>query len=168
MSDSLRTPPAVDLVRPRLFLDVDGVVNIFPPHTKTDWPDVERTRCMGFPITYSPMMGARLAALDCDIVWLTTWCDEANEWIAPLFGWDALPVIQRENEVGWWKLNALRELLPGTKRPFIWIDDDINSEAEEWAHSIDTPSVLVKPETHLTPSMLDLVEQQIEKWLSRV
>lgn len=151
--------------RIKLYLDVDGVLNIFPKRTKTKWPDARLAVCHGFNILHSPQMGARLAALDVDIHWLTTWCDLANEWIGPLFGWDELPVVGDEfKDVWarpWWKLQYMQAYEP--TGPFIWIDDDLNDDAFEWAETVPYPKMLVRTATHLTSEMLDEIEAWVEK-----
>ncbi|SFE34292.1 hypothetical protein SAMN05216251_102552 [Actinacidiphila alni] len=84
--------------RPLLFLDVDGPLIPFGA-TREEHPD-------GYP-TYvpqeasanpllarvDPALGRKLLALPCDLVWATTWEDEANECIAPLLGLPQLPVV---------------------------------------------------------------------------
>ncbi|WP_405771061.1 hypothetical protein [Streptomyces sp. NBC_01538] len=89
---------------PLLFLDVDGPLIPFGG-TREQYPD-------GYP-TYgparrprlpaaetnpllpriNPALGPRLAALPCELVWATTWMDEANECVSPWLGLPALPVV---------------------------------------------------------------------------
>jgi hypothetical protein len=63
-------------------------------------------------------LGVRLAALPCDLVWATTWEDEANTEIAPRLGLPPLPVVhwpepsaEHEHVDRWfglhWKTRAL-------------------------------------------------------------
>lgn len=74
--------------RPLLFLDVDGPLIPFGG-TGYAVGDAE-----GHPLLarLDPAHGPRLLALPCDLVWATTWGDEANEVIAPRIGLPRLPV----------------------------------------------------------------------------
>lgn len=41
-----------------------------------------------------PAVGPRLLALGCDLVWASTWLDDANEVVAPRIGLPELPVVR--------------------------------------------------------------------------
>lgn len=97
-----------------MFLDVDGTLIPFgasqsAPSTP-GWDDV-REGVNPLLSRLAPQHGSRLSALPCDLVWATTWMDDANDEIAPLLGLPALPVV------GWpdsdedgplhWKTRAL-------------------------------------------------------------
>jgi hypothetical protein len=86
-------------------------------------------------------VGHRLAALSCELVWATTWEDEANAEIAPRIGLPRLPVVswpestlQHEREDQWfglcWKTRTLVNWAGG--RPFAWVDDEITDADREW------------------------------------
>lgn len=65
-----------------------------------------------------------------EVIWLSTWRDEANKWIGPLFGWPGHSVIadaDMSSWRGWWKLDAAKNLYVEEPRPFIWADDDLGS-----------------------------------------
>ncbi len=87
-------------------------------------------------------------ALDCNIVWLTTWNDEngSNEWIGPLFGWTA------------------RDFILENPRPFIWADDDLDDAIKmrevEWLSEIEEPWVTICPNISLglTPVEINSME----------
>lgn len=136
-------------MRPVLYLDVDGVINIIKSAKKGKphcWPDIRKQMVDSpiegddrrFRITWSPMMIRRLLALDCDIEWLTTWEDDANKTISPLVGLpDDLRVAgtmegyRDQRETGLfvvnsynWKLDSLGVDQTANPRPFIWADDD--------------------------------------------
>lgn len=158
-------------MRPVVFLDVDGVLNAVPldgvaPKTFTDW---QTSRRNGFRIIHSPEMGARLAALEADIYWLTTWCELANEHIGPLFGWGELPVLgqaqwRNDRGPGWWKSKAAEQFVAEHHRPYVWIDDDLGSATRNgecgWLISDETPRLLVSPSTGtgLRPDQLAAIE----------
>lgn len=150
-----------------MLLDVDGVVNAFP-HTPTDsWDDFRQTDCAGFTITHSLDMGKRIKALDADIV--TTWeqDDMANEWIAPLFGWDDLPILHAGDEWyrrGWWKSTVLQKFIMENPRPFVWLDDDLDYSDQrgeiDWVRECGLPFLLISPKTEmgLEPRHFELIE----------
>ena len=124
--------------RPLLFLDVDGPLLPFgeDPQRKgrhaTPHPHLTRL---------SPRLGLRLAALPCELVWATTWEDNANAEIAPRLGLPALPVVtwpessEHEREDLWlglcWKTRTLVDWAAG--RPFAWVDDEITDADRDWA-----------------------------------
>ena len=165
------------MTRIAVLLDVGGVLNRIPPIDRTpveanEFQDFRLTARQGFPISYSPEMGRRLAGLDADIIWLTTWeaGDLVNKEIAPLFGWGPLPVIPRADHDNrgswWWKSSAAEEFLLADPRPYVWLDDDLfdaeRMGAIKWVESFNQPRLLISPKMGLTPSHLD----QIEKWVA--
>lgn len=120
-------------MKPILFLDVDGVLNPFesirnPPEGYT----LHRMTPTGFPSGLKVLLnhghGAKLLELPVDIVWGTTWEEEANEWIGPHIGLPDLPVVEfgaspkRSDSRTHWKTEKLIEYADG--RPFIWLDDE--------------------------------------------
>lgn len=69
--------------RPLLFLDVDGPLLPFgdgPQHEPSG------TASHSHLARLDPRIGARLAALPCELVWATTWEEAANTDIAPRLG----------------------------------------------------------------------------------
>lgn len=164
--------------RPLILLDVDYVVNRCPslvalPRLDDEFDDLRETTAAGVPIAYSPEMGRRLAALDGDIHWLTTWeaGGLANAEIAPIFGWDPLPTIARADHDeragwdGWWKSSAAQEIVASHRRPFVWLDDELDAAATHsqiaWLRRCGVPHLLISPEHGLLPRHLD----EIETWI---
>jgi len=76
---------------PPLFLDVDGPLLPFDDGSRGERSGAEATAHW---VRLDPQMGLRLAALPCDLVWATTWEDEANAHIAPRIGLPQLPVVR--------------------------------------------------------------------------
>lgn len=169
------------MTKVRILLDVDGVLNAVPFGNKLDpcWSDWKTVVCMGFPITFSETVGKRLQALidtpEVEFLWLTTWCDDANKWIRPLFGWPTFEVAgrlspnERENE--WWKLTHARRLWEQDKIPFVWIDDDLgfrDDGASGWINSLEGQALGIRPNVRvgLTPKLLDNIEEFVTKKLA--
>ncbi|WP_107654991.1 HAD domain-containing protein [Nocardia suismassiliense] len=155
--------------RPLLFLDVDGPLLPFGksahvnpiPHTH-----LARLR---------PEVGRQLAALPCDLVWATTWNEDANTEIAPRLGLPQLPVVawpdsseDHQHEDQWfglhWKTRTL--VAWAASRPFIWIDDELTDSDREWVTTNHPGPALLH---HVEPSRgLDNEDFTIlQKWLHR-
>jgi hypothetical protein len=110
--------------RPLVFLDVDGTLV-----------------ASGVDRRGAPDAGRRLAALDCELEWATTWGERANTVIAPLLGLPRLAVVGwPELSVGddlkdafcglHWKTRTLVDRAAG--RAFAWVDDEITDEDRQW------------------------------------
>jgi len=119
-----------------LFLDVDGPLLPFGgvPESYASGSTLDRL---------DPRLGVRLAALPAELVWATSWEDDANLRIAPRLGLPALPVVhwpepapgdEQEQLDRWyglhWKLRPLVRWADG--RPFAWVDDEIAETDREW------------------------------------
>ena len=85
----------------------------------------------------SPRHGSRLAALPCDLVWATSWMDEANECISLRLGFARLPVVtwlDPDKQDEWyglhWKTRSLVAWAAG--RAFAWVDDEITDADRDW------------------------------------
>jgi hypothetical protein len=139
--------------RPLLFLDVDGPLIPFgssSAHTPAAAADASTPVDQGNPLLkrLDPDIGARLMALGCDLIWASTWMEEANETVAPLIGLPKLPLVEwpdicaEEGPRGLhWKTRRIVERANG--RPFIWVDDEIRAMDHQWvAASHPGPSLL--------------------------
>ncbi|MEV7520077.1 HAD domain-containing protein [Streptomyces sp. NPDC091371] len=121
--------------RPLLYLDVDGPLIPFGagPYPQGDAANPLLARV-------DPALGPLLAALPCELVWATTWMDEANECLAPRLGLPELPLVEwpepsPEDERGGpgrphWKTSVLVGHAAG--RPFVWVDDEITDADRAW------------------------------------
>ena len=126
-----------------LFLDVDGT--LLPFGASRPYPVYDS----GFAPPASdapplltridPSLGPRLAALRCELVWATTWMDDANECVAPWLGLPRLPLVgwpdpaEDGNGAGGrlhWKTRPLVARAAG--RPFVWVDDEIGDADRDW------------------------------------
>ncbi|MFF7988765.1 HAD domain-containing protein [Kitasatospora xanthocidica] len=150
------------MVRPVLLVDVDGPLNpdAAKPHRRPAeyethrlmtprWEAAERRRlrAWGLPnkrpkplrVWLNPAHGAALAALPFDLVWATTWEEEANEFLAPILGLPALPVItwsdpRPEPGAGvFWKTPEVVAWARG--RPFAWVDDLVTDADRAWVEA---------------------------------
>lgn len=159
-SPSRRTswPPGT----PIWLLDVDGVLNAVTSEPDLAvWPDYRSgfatARHRRWPITWSPTVVRAVRevheARRAEVLWLTTWDDDANGDLAHLLGLPALPVAGRSRETkaephnGWWKLQVARRVHhEDPSRPLLWTDDDLSydSEASEW---ISTRGLGISPMT---------------------
>ena len=155
-------------MKPVVFLDVDGVLNAVPySRLPKGFDDFERTELQHFLITYSKRMGERFAALDANLMWLSTWGSYANDYIGPLFGWHPLGVVDQSNcdpRYSWWKSFAARRFLASHPRPFIWLDDDLTLAQRSgeigWVDKYELPKLLITPVTRhgLLPEHLEHIE----------
>jgi len=159
-------------VRPLLFLDVDGPLIPFGGPALDGPLEQEDPVAAVNPLLtrIDPSVGHRLAVLCYELVWATTWGEDANECIAPRIGLPSLPVVpwpepsaeeERDTRAGrHWKTRTLVAQAAG--RPFSWVDDEITLADREWvaAHH-DGPALLhrVDPRFGLGPDDFLLLEQ---------
>ncbi|MFJ9774693.1 HAD domain-containing protein [Kitasatospora sp. NPDC101157] len=150
------------MVRPILLLDVDGPLNpdAVKPHRRPEgygthrlmtprWEAAERRRLAWWGthhkspkplrVWLNPGHGLALTALPFDLVWATTWEEEANAFIAPVLGLPELPFItwsqpRPEPEGGvFWKTPEIVAWVQG--RPFAWVDDRITDADRAWVRA---------------------------------
>ncbi|MDV9187210.1 hypothetical protein R6L23_03075 [Streptomyces sp. SR27] len=127
------------LPQPLLFLDVDGPLIPFGAAggTYPTYPPAVPASVSPLLARLDPAQGPRLAALPYELVWATTWEEEANAWVAPRLGLPALPLVPWPDEdpapgrAGLhWKTPALVAWAAG--RPFAWVDDEIGAADRVW------------------------------------
>ncbi|GAB3161190.1 hypothetical protein GCM10027161_70210 [Microbispora hainanensis] len=121
-------------------------------------------------------VGTRLAALPCELVWATTWEEEANAEIAPRIGLPRLPVVSwpepadhHTREDQWfglcWKTRTLVNWAGG--RPFAWVDDEITDADREWVSAHHSGGALL----HHVESYRGLTGEDfaaLDQWLRAV
>lgn len=167
--------------RPRLLLDVDGVINAVyssPPGCWTDWHRVN----LGVTIRYADEVCHFLTAVSdhAEVLWLTTWGSSAQDDLAPALGlpaWDLAgphpegTAWAREDD--WWKLVIARELYDRDPRRFIWIDDDLayDHDAHGWLASLPAGSYLaIAPDfaVGITPSPKSVMAERLDRTMPPV
>lgn len=162
--------------QPRLLLDVDGVLNAWPytRSAKSPWANYHRDTINGFTINWSPTVRDAIIALSehVEILWLTTWENEAQNYLAPALDlpWFKLAGVNdnvHEDDERWWKLDVARSLYELDQRPFIWIDDEITSyqAALEWVRTLPEGAALIiaPPSQHgITPDHLKLIQDFLD------
>ncbi|MGW7108008.1 HAD domain-containing protein [Streptomyces xanthophaeus] len=118
--------------QPLLFLDVDGPLIPFGagPYAQGSGPNPLLARI-------DPALGPQLRSLHCELVWATTWGQDANECVAPRLGLPELPLVDWPEPSGHngrggvhWKTPALVAYAAG--RPFVWVDDEIGAADRAW------------------------------------
>ncbi|MFJ9458029.1 hypothetical protein ACIRST_23450 [Kitasatospora sp. NPDC101447] len=139
--------------QPLLFLDVDGPLNPYAAPGARQ-PDGYRTHRL-LPETWvarhapqpreqveplrvwlNPAHGPELLALPYELVWATTWTDDANALIGPNIGLPELPYVPWTEIFGTdpdglhWKTRDLVAWAAG--RPFVWVDDELGPQDIEW------------------------------------
>ncbi|NBE51508.1 HAD domain-containing protein [Streptomyces boluensis] len=177
-----RSEPQPHPLRPLLFLDVDGPLIPFGaspgerpegyPTYRANVPDAVAT---AHPLLnrIDPRLGPRLAALGCELVWATTWMDDANVCVAPWLGLPQLPVVDWPEDDATvaddrcrglhWKTRALVDRAAG--RTFLWVDDEIGAADRAWVTAHHPGCALlhrVDPRQGLTETDLQL----LERWLA--
>ncbi|MER6501979.1 hypothetical protein ABT218_21950 [Streptomyces sp. NPDC001455] len=155
-------------MKPLLLVDIDGPLNPYAALMNRRVPDGYTRHWMRptgwefgppLPVLLNPEHGRALLGLAgrYELVWATTWMDEANVWIGPRLGlpplpyvdWPSLPVAAPEDT--YWKTPYIVAYAAG--RPFAWIDDEIADRDREWVHRQGAAALLlwIDPRTGLLP-----------------
>jgi len=153
MSDS----PAA--VRPRLYLDVDGVII-------AEASPFETVRLRQLGEAYAPEVISRLGNTCLELVWLTTWGEEALELAQSINGLREGRVLrldqhERSSQITR-KMRALFADQGTTPGPFVWIDDLITPQARNIVNRrLSVPSLMVQTDgqTGLNEDQLVSIEQ---------
>ena len=168
--------------RPLVVLDVDGPFNPYaakrtrrPPGYETyrlapqGWTERRPLRVWLHP-RHGDLLGALADRTGAELVWCTTWQDEANTLIAPRVGLPELPVIRWSVADPRWKYAAV--LAYAGERTVAWFDDDFDAfpDARDWflderaRRGARTDLHHVSPRTGLT--FADVV--RVANWLGSV
>lgn len=144
--------------KPVLLMEVDGSLN---PFEATWFDDAAPPFSYRFyelslrdgvrKVALSAYHGRELRALSrvYELVWATTWRNDANRLISPILGLPTdVPVIPLHRPWGWqhrrsWKLEQIVSWVRG--RSFVWFDDEINRRTREWLENADVGPHLLLP-----------------------
>ncbi|MFE3504139.1 hypothetical protein [Kitasatospora sp. NPDC059160] len=141
---------------PLLLIDVDGPLNpyaapdsrcpegygthrLLPESWVARHAPQPREQVEPLRVWLNPAHGPELLSLPYELVWATTWMDEANTFIGPRLGLPELPYVRWTDLFGeggedpdglHWKTRDLVAWAAG--RPFVWLDDELGPQDIEW------------------------------------
>ncbi|MFB6885811.1 hypothetical protein ACFCY8_33825 [Streptomyces noursei] len=141
------------LPKPLLLLDVDGVLNplrvrpgqepdgfrrhFMRPRAWIDQhPHLLESDVPDLPVWLHPDHGEELLDLPYDLVWATTWENDANHFIGPAIGLPSLPVITwtaphaYPADGTYFKTADIVRYAAG--RPFAWVDDQLGQADRDY------------------------------------
>ena len=169
---------------PVWFLDIDGVINSYPApkaHMIKKYGEYKLAIYGEYMLWYSPRVIDFINAVNAsglvEVVWLTTWKDEAPREFAPRVGLDHFPTITDDSGADhswgtdWWKWRRVRDFLGDNEgnRRVVWTDDDLSRRIKEafW-YRYDpekTNSLLLTPMSNpgLTPDHLDSILEFLKR-----
>jgi hypothetical protein len=145
----MEKPLVVDVEKPLLLVDVDGVISLFgfdpsdPPEGRFQFVD-------GIAHYLSATAGGHLRDLaeTFDLAWCTGWEEKANEYLPFALGLPGpLPLVSFDacdRPAGaHWKLAGIGayDIDPG--RPLAWLDDAHDEHCTAWASERSGPTLLV-------------------------
>jgi DNA-binding XRE family transcriptional regulator len=164
------------MTRPLLLIDVDGPLNPYAASNNTinkfnrqnPARGYKTHQISGYKVRLARWHGAELKGLAraFDLVWATTWEQQANTEIGPRIGLPDLPVISFKDLPDqppapglYWKTSIIADYCKG--RPFAWIDDEISHVDEQYItdrHTAPAKLMKINPATGLTPEHFDALE----------
>lgn len=149
------------VTRPWCLLDVDGVIAV-----QGDGPGEP---IFDFFIEEMPLRVAqgtpgrvcRLAERF-QLTWASSWEGAGcNDHLSPMLGLPELPFLLWRRDAGegiFWKLPDVHAWM--ANRPLAWVDDELDTAAQEWGDQRDAPTLLIKPDPRL-----GLQDEHVERLL---
>lgn len=147
-----------------LFMDVDGCLNARSPFGWGARRTAVVTDTAGdrIRITWAPRLVEQLAALDVDLVFVTTWLEDATGVLADAIGWGShARVLRPPAGLTWpsigWKADAVAADQMVNPSPFIWVDDELSDRHR----NLWPDAMLISPFDHigLTPAHLEQMRE---------
>jgi hypothetical protein len=146
--------------KPLLLLDIDGALS---PYIEPGEAGADNLWWVTGLEGVAPQLPDWLANLSqhYEIVWATSWEDEANVLFGPRLGLEQLPVIHftrgtnDENA----KLSNVLEYVGS--RPFAWVDDDLYDAAYDAAQRHVSPTLLIR-----TKRLVGLTPEHVKELLA--
>lgn len=142
--------------RPLLFVDIDGVLNVFGNlgasliSFEQEFYALDRLR-IHVPLGTTDRLEQLASRFEC--VWATTWGEHAHREIGVPLGvqtaWPHIATAARHDDADWKVAEVARA---AGSRPCAWIDDELGPAARRWAENRDTigmPSMLVATVPHV-------------------
>lgn len=134
-----------DAATPLLLLDIDGVLSPLFYHGDL--------LAEGYTVLRGSWNNAFLATRErdwierlrpyCALVWATNWRNAAHE-VTDHWNIEKFPLTVEFDDMfdaeGTWKLPAIQRFLEGRNNPVVWIDDELEDDAIQWART--------RPHTH--------------------
>jgi hypothetical protein len=158
----------MDLQRPVLALDVDGVISLFGFEGPIGEAPGRFHLINGMAHCIPDGLGPKLerVAPYYEIVWATGWEDRANERLPEILGLPGeLPFLTFDGRARFgtahWKIDAIDRF--AGERPLAWVDDSIDDTCRTWAGERSAPTLLV-----VTESDVGLTEDHVEALLGWV
>ncbi|MFD7405255.1 HAD domain-containing protein [Streptomyces sp. NPDC059866] len=156
-----------------LFLDIDGTLLPFgagDPYPAYETPFELTAEAAVHPLLarIDPALGPRLLTLGCELVWATTWLDDANACVAPWLGLPPLPVVHWPDEPEdpgplHWKTRSVVAWAAG--RPFVWLDDEITGADRDWVVALPLPERALLHRVDHRHGLTDDDFGVVEEWL---
>lgn len=140
--------------KPYLLLDVDGPLNPYAGGgKKPDGYVLHNMRPSGWEseslpalkVWLNPNHGKKLRSLGYNLIWATTWAEDANEWISPhvglptdmetiVWGLHKIDGMKKPFSKLYWKtpeiVTYMQAVHPG--EDFIWVDDEAHKRDEKF------------------------------------
>lgn len=124
-------------MKPRLLLDIDGVLNPLYPQPGFSERELELGG-RSYRVRLSALHGEWLRSLadDYRLCWATSWNGAANTHVSPWLGLPELPLIELSAPAlvrpgVSWKLEQVAQAVGD--EPLAWLDDDLHDDAVAWA-----------------------------------
>jgi hypothetical protein len=157
-------------LKPLLFMDVDGVLALWPLDVPADPPG--RPLDVGGVRVYLCERGAeflRELATRFEIVWATGWEDHANRLLGDVLELEEdLPTLRFGDRPAWgeseWKIPAVSHA--SGRRPAAWVDDSIGAGHRRWARRRGAPTLLVNVDS--SEGLCEWHVRELIKWADEV